>query len=104
MPKVPSFISGRWESHINDALSFEPGAGYDAADRNLFAFYAGSSSPLTLYLYELVYAGECYMLATAIEGSADKDHDWDIHPEIRLFSQSEGSLDLRRVALFYNVC
>ena len=64
MPKVPSFVS------------------CDAAGRYLFTFNASGSSPLSFYLYELVYDGERYMLATAIEG------DWDIRPEIRIFSQS----------------
>ncbi|MDR2712179.1 MAG: 4'-phosphopantetheinyl transferase superfamily protein [Clostridiales bacterium] len=62
MHKAPSFISR------------------DAAGRYLFTFNATRSSSLSFYLYELAYAGERYMLATAIEG------DWDIRPEIRLFS------------------
>ena len=60
MPKAPSFVS----------------------DRKLFAFNAGS--PLSFYLYELAYAGECYMLAIAIEGNPYLEIR-----EIRIFSQPE---------------
>ena len=67
MPKVPSFISN------------------DSAGRYFFSFNANDfvdgPSPLSFYLYELEYAGESYMLATAIEG------ELGIKPEIRLFSQ-----------------
>jgi phosphopantetheinyl transferase len=62
MSKVPSFIF------------------CDAAGRYLFTFNAIDSSPLSFYLYELVHAGERYMLATAIE------EGWGIRPEIRMFS------------------
>jgi len=83
MPKVPSFISGN-----------------DTADRNLFAFDSGSSSPLSFYLYELAYAGECYALAIAIEKvsygdpGSNGDQPWDIQPELRIFSQSSEQFPL----------
>jgi len=64
MPEVPSFIS------------------CDTAGRYLFV---DGSSHLSFYLYELVFAGERYMLATAIEGGRG------IRPEIRIFSQPEGT-------------
>ena len=66
MPKVPSFI--------------------DDAGHYLFTFNANAStlgngsSPISFYLYKLEYAGERYMLATAIEG------DGGISPEICMFS------------------
>ena len=60
MPKVPSFISCDVISSPCDAISF--------------------------YLYELTFAGERYMLATAIENGNG------ICPEIRMFSQQEGNL------------
>ncbi|MCL2808798.1 MAG: 4'-phosphopantetheinyl transferase superfamily protein [Treponema sp.] len=67
MPKVPSFIfrdaAGKFQFSLNAS---------DLVD---------GSSPLSFYLYELIFADERYILAAAIEGKRD------IHPEIRIFSQ-----------------
>jgi len=68
MPKVPSFIS------------------CDAPGKYFFAFNAGCSFSISFNLHELVFAGERYMLATAIEGGCG------IQPEIRMFTQQEGSI------------
>ena len=62
MSQVPSFIS------------------CDTAGKYQFTFNANGSSPISFYLYELAYAGERYMLATAIEGGMG------IPPQIRMFS------------------
>jgi len=73
MSKVPSFISR------------------DAAGRHIFAFNADDSLPLSFYLYELTYAGEQYMLATAIEGGDG------ISPEIRIFTPDAQNHVLRTI-------
>ena len=85
MLKAPSFIRDELSnpeagSSGNPSLKF--GAACDTAD--------GDSSLLSFYLYELAYKGECYMLATAIEGV-----DGSICPELRVFSQAESDSSVK---------